>query len=258
MTAKYPGKCKLCGGDIHVGQEISWKPGQGAAHVAGECLATPVAQPVKPKLAVEDAGVYVMPNGDIVKVKATQDKKRTYAMRWKDIGAAKRLTEPGTHVHYDYEYVKGLVEQVAAEGRKMTLEEAKLFMVKYGNCARCGRLLKAAKSVEQGIGPVCIKFFAAGTTGAAVMVAPADMSGSGNTAWAAYKDMYAKEEAKQEAAAQELKEYDHSHGITLTQRLAYQGKSWASLYPTLALALDEASLDAEFKVWRAVNPGVAA
>jgi hypothetical protein len=191
MTAKYPGKCPRCGETIAPGAEIAKIAGYGWSHPM--CQANVSA--VKPKIAVEDAGVYVMPNGDIVKVKARQDKKGTYAMRWKDIGAAKRLTEPGTHVHYDYEYVKGLVEQVALEGRKMTLDEAKLFIVKYGCCVRCGRLLKAAKSVEQGIGPVCIKYFAAaGIHNAAASLVV-------NAEWGAYKNQAAALEAEQEKKA---------------------------------------------------------
>jgi hypothetical protein len=34
------------------------------------------------------------------------------------------------------------------------------FTTRYGKCIVCGRHLKAAKSVEAGIGPVCIKYFA--------------------------------------------------------------------------------------------------
>jgi hypothetical protein len=80
-----------------------------------------------------------------------------------------RLTETGSHEHGEYVYEAGLVQQVAAEGRKMTLDEAKAFILRYGQCVRCGRQLKDANSVEQGIGPVCVKYFTAGTTGASVM-----------------------------------------------------------------------------------------
>ena len=33
MTAKYPGRCKGCGGSIVRGEEIEWSRGKGARHV---------------------------------------------------------------------------------------------------------------------------------------------------------------------------------------------------------------------------------
>lgn len=44
----------------------------------------------------------------------------------------------------------------------MTLDEAKAFILRYGQCVRCGRRLKAAESVERGIGPVCVRYFTFG------------------------------------------------------------------------------------------------
>jgi hypothetical protein len=41
----------------------------------------------------------------------------------------------------------------------MSLEKAKQLNIKYGRCIICGLKLKAAKSVEAGMGPVCIKYF---------------------------------------------------------------------------------------------------
>jgi len=37
ITAKYPGRCKKCGGQINVGDKIEWERGKGAEHV--ECPA---------------------------------------------------------------------------------------------------------------------------------------------------------------------------------------------------------------------------
>ena len=136
----------------------AWAKAHGTAQVAA-----PVA-----RLAVEDAGVYVMPDGGIVKVQANQDKTRTYAKRWVVIGG-ERLNETDDRVHGEYQYEPGLVQQVATQGRKMTLDEAKAFILRYGQCARCSRKLVAAKSVEAGIGPVCIKYFSAGTTAVDLM-----------------------------------------------------------------------------------------
>jgi hypothetical protein len=137
----------------------------------------PVAAPVAPvapvALTIEDAGVYVMPDGTIVKVKANKAKTNVYASRWIEI-RGERLNENETRVRGEYEYVSGLVHRVAASGRKMTLEEAKAFILRYGVCARCGRKLVAAKSVEQGIGPVCIQYFG-GFAPAAVAAAASAM-----------------------------------------------------------------------------------
>lgn len=139
----------------------AWTKAQAQATVA------PVA-----RLSIEDAGVYVMPDGAIVKVKANQAKTRTYAMRWTEM-RVNRLNGEDDTVHGEYVYEAGLVQQVAEQGRKMSLDEAKAFVLRYGQCARCNRHLKDAKSVEQGIGPVCIKYFAAGTTAASLMAAAA-------------------------------------------------------------------------------------
>jgi hypothetical protein len=42
---------------------------------------------------------------------------------------------------------------------KMTLEEAKQFGIETGICCVCGAYLTDAKSVAEGIGPVCAKRF---------------------------------------------------------------------------------------------------
>lgn len=125
------------------------------------------AQPAH--IAVEEQGVYVMADGAIVKVQANREKTRTYAKRLVEIGGV-RLTEAGERVNAEYQYEAGLVDQVAREGRKMTLDEAKAFILRYGFCARCSRQLKDATSVLRGIGPVCVTYFGD---------APAQPSGDG-------------------------------------------------------------------------------
>jgi len=124
----------------------------------------------RPQISVDEAGVYVLSNGDIVKVQANREKTRTYAKRLVEIGGV-RLTEAGERVNAEYQYEPGLIQQVAAQGRKMTLEEAKTFILRYGFCARCARQLKDATSVERGIGPVCIQYFSEGTTAAELTAA---------------------------------------------------------------------------------------
>ena len=115
--------------------------------------------PQAPSFLGQDAvGIYVLPDGAVVKVQANKDKTRTYAKRWTP-SHQDRLMEAGQHAHGEYVYEAGLVALVASQGRKMTFAEAKAHSVKYGQCVRCGRSLKDGKSVEQGMGPVCVKYF---------------------------------------------------------------------------------------------------
>lgn len=172
IKAKFESECGNCGGRIEAGQEINWERGAKATHLRPTCReANPRiggmyredGSEYRPsaRIAIEDAGVYVMPNGDIVKVQANREKTRTYAKRWTVI-SGERLTEAGTRERGEYVFEAGLVQAVAAEGRKMTLGEATSFILRYGVCCRCGRVLKAADSVERGIGPVCMNYFGFG------------------------------------------------------------------------------------------------
>jgi len=68
-----------------------------------------------------------------------------------------------------YAFTPGLIYRVAREGRRMTLDEAKAFILIFRQCARCARKLSAKKSVEDGIGPTCITYFTDGTTAASLM-----------------------------------------------------------------------------------------
>ena len=119
----------------------------------------PAPQSEPARIAVEDAGVYALPDGTVVRVKANKAKTRTYASRWTPTKHLDRLMEAGAHEHGEYVYEQGLVAEVARSGRKLTLEEAKAHSIRYGQCVRCGRALKDGKSVEQGMGPVCIRYF---------------------------------------------------------------------------------------------------
>ena len=127
------------------------------AAVASSAQPAPVA--VAPQaLTVEHQGVYVLPDGAVVRVKANQTKTRVYASRWTVTGQD-RLMGDDHHEHGEYVYEPGLIRQVEREGRKMTGEEAKAHSVRYGQCVRCGRSLVDGKSVEAGMGPVCRKYF---------------------------------------------------------------------------------------------------
>ena len=106
-----------------------------------------------------EPGVYVADDGSIVKVQKNKAKTRQYALVWVDIRGA-RLNLNSDRVHGEWQYERGLITHLTPDHR-MTLEQAKAFTLLFGQCARCGRHLKAAESVEQGIGPVCRKVFSA-------------------------------------------------------------------------------------------------
>jgi hypothetical protein len=109
-------------------------------------------------VTVTEPGVYELPDGTIYVVRPNQAKSRLYAKRLVEINAERALEEGG-RVQIDFEYEKGAIFKIKPE-HKMELERAKELTVRYGRCIVCGARLKDAKSVERGIGPVCIKSFA--------------------------------------------------------------------------------------------------
>jgi hypothetical protein len=154
---RYGGKCVRCNvwvpeqkGSIHK-VEGRWL----VSHV-GECpeAAAPPAAP-----AVPEEGLYVLEDGRIVKVQSNKAKTNRYSSVWVEIGGH-RLTETGEFVQGEWEYAPALRGACKPEAR-MTMEQAKEFGVLYGQCAKCGRHLKDAESVERGIGPVCARSFSA-------------------------------------------------------------------------------------------------
>lgn len=102
-------------------------------------------------------GVYDV-NGQVFVVKPNQKKTGLYAMRLVEI-AGERLNANDDLVNIEFVYAPGVIFDIKPE-QKMPLEDAKVLTIRYGRCIVCGRRLKAGKSVEQGIGPVCIKSFA--------------------------------------------------------------------------------------------------
>jgi hypothetical protein len=94
-------------------------------------------------------------NGDIFKVQiAVHGTGNLYAKRFIPGDIVDGEREKGTFV-----YTPGAMKLLAAEGRKMTMAEAKEYGALYGTCCRCGRTLTKEKSIERGIGPVCGKYF---------------------------------------------------------------------------------------------------
>lgn len=102
-------------------------------------------------------GVYDV-NGQVFVVKPNRAKTGLYAQRLVEI-AGERLNVNNDLVNIEFVYAPGVIFDIKPE-QKMPLEDAKVLTIRYGRCIVCGRHLKAGKSVEQGIGPVCIKSFA--------------------------------------------------------------------------------------------------
>lgn len=101
-------------------------------------------------------GVYDV-NGHVFTVKFNQAKTRLYANQI--VESPDRLNANGELVDIDFVYAPGAIFNIKPEHR-MAFEDAKVLTIRYGRCINCGRKLKAGKSVEQGIGPVCRKLFA--------------------------------------------------------------------------------------------------
>lgn len=113
----------------------------------------PEAKTIDPTLT---PGVYDV-DGHVYVVKFNKPKTRMYASHI--VESPDRLNANGELVDIDFVYEAGAIFKIKPE-HKMALEDAKVLTIRYGRCIVCGRHLKAGKSVEQGIGPVCIKSFA--------------------------------------------------------------------------------------------------
>lgn len=107
--------------------------------------------------AITTPGVFETPDGAIFIVKPNRARTNLYAKRLVEIGG-ERLAESGDHVHIEFEYAPGAIFKLS-ESMRMDVERARELTVRYGRCIVCGRHLKDAKSVERGIGPVCIQSF---------------------------------------------------------------------------------------------------
>jgi hypothetical protein len=156
MIAKFAGNCRRCGGRIQVGETIDWSRDTGALHPQCPQGATIPAPARREKPAELTPGVYET-NGTVYIVRPTRDKARLYAMRLVEVSGS-RLTEGEGKVQIDFEYDRGAIFSISPEDR-MPFERAKELTVLYSRCIVCGRHLEDAKSVANGIGPVCIKAF---------------------------------------------------------------------------------------------------
>lgn len=164
ITAKYTGKCSRCGRLVPSGTTCTWAKGEGIRHI--NCTATAVAKHVDaqhaPVVKVEDnkpvsvtMGVFKK-DGRIYVVKPNKEKTRVYAKEIVESPA--RMTESGLVVDFEAKYAPGIVFKLT-EADRWDLADAKDFLTKFSRCIVCGRHLKAAKSVERSIGPVCAGYF---------------------------------------------------------------------------------------------------
>jgi hypothetical protein len=184
ITAKFPGTCGICHGRFEAGEQILWAKGVATTHLAcppSPTLANPA--PAPKTVGVTEPGVYENADGIYV-VKFNREKTRLYAKRLIEINAD-RSTEAGEceghespdgahmgetvfcdgtcvaqpRAQIEFEYESGAIYKLDPAD-KMPLDKAKALTIRYGRCIVCGRHLKAAESVERGIGPVCRKSFA--------------------------------------------------------------------------------------------------
>jgi len=154
MAARFPGTCKRCNGGIKTGDLIEWAREIGALHQTCPPKEQQATQ-AEPEQLVP--GVYETTEGIFV-VKYNREKTNLYAKRLVELNGDYRTTEAGERASIDFVYEAGAVKRIKLADR-MPVERAKHLTTLYGRCIACGRFLVAAKSVENGIGPVCIKNF---------------------------------------------------------------------------------------------------
>jgi Family of unknown function (DUF6011) len=131
---------------------IDWLD-QQVAKLAPAASATDAAAP---KQIVATPGVY-RKDGTVYVVKPNKAKTRVYASKL--VESPPRLTESGVTVDFELEYAKGVIYELG-EADRLALEDAREYLTRYGRCIYCKHPLKAAKSVEAGVGPVCRKMYA--------------------------------------------------------------------------------------------------
>lgn len=156
ITSKYPARCRKCGGNINVGDQVEWERGGGVEHV--ECPEQTTTANTFAANGGKAVGVGVYrKDGRIYVVKPNKDKTRCYAKEV--IASPPRMTEHGEKVDFETVYRAGAIYNLT-EADKWPLKEAQAFLTQYARCIVCGRHLKAADSVARSIGPICAGYFA--------------------------------------------------------------------------------------------------
>lgn len=88
-----------------------------------------------------------------------RDGDTVYRVKWNKEGTnlyAVRFVPEATSKSARFVYEGGAVKRLNADNR-LTVEEAEKLGAHYGVCCVCGAELTDAKSIERGIGPVCVK-----------------------------------------------------------------------------------------------------
>jgi hypothetical protein len=98
-------------------------------------------------------GVYQL-DGRTYVVRKARGSDRLYALEL--VSAPARVMESGEVRNLELEYRKGMIYQLADVHRMPAVEVERVSRL-YGRCIQCGATLKAAKSVQRAIGPVCWK-----------------------------------------------------------------------------------------------------
>jgi len=109
----------------------------------------PKSAPSTSKVVNLEEGVYRR-DGQIFRVQRSRESGNLYAKRLElDLMSGDKPR---------FVYAKGAITALTSAHR-MTREDAKAFGVETGICCVCGAFLTDAKSVSEGIGPVCAKRF---------------------------------------------------------------------------------------------------
>jgi Family of unknown function (DUF6011) len=168
ITAKFSGKCLKCGQLVPSGTRCIWEKGVGVRHtncpaiddqierdIVNAEIANVVEKRKTEKSVTVTMGVFKK-DGRIYVVKPNRTKTRVYAKEIVESPA--RMTENGMKVDFESVYAPGIIFDLT-EADRWDLADAKDFLTKFSKCIVCNRHLKAAKSVEMSIGPVCAKYF---------------------------------------------------------------------------------------------------
>jgi len=104
---------------------------------------------------VTKVGMFRTPAGDMFKVQKSKQSGYLYAKHLRACEGV-RLNEVDERAQWDFVYAPGAINALN-DAMALSVQEAKEFGIKYGVCCVCAARLKDAKSVRDGIGPVCQK-----------------------------------------------------------------------------------------------------
>lgn len=101
------------------------------------------AASAEPRQAIE-VGMYRVGEA-IYKVQKARESSNLYA----------KLLSGSIETGFTFEYERGAIAKVQAEGVRLSLEEAKAFGRETGTCCVCAAVLTNPESIALGIGPIC-------------------------------------------------------------------------------------------------------